>query len=104
MLDGMIQLLETIVAMEKMGDIAGGGDQDNVIDLHDILPKIEWNKDGTYDPRTLTPFEKDYEATVDAIKKMAKDNEDLANGLKNTRINGFSLEKIFNFSPKEMAE
>jgi len=37
MLDGMIQLLETVVAMEGLKDIAG---TDNEIDLTDLFPKF----------------------------------------------------------------
>ena len=42
MLDGMIQLLETVVAMEKLGDITGEND---TIDISDLFPSIDW-KDG----------------------------------------------------------
>ena len=35
MLDGMIQLLETVVAMEGLKDVAG---EDNTIDLTDLFP------------------------------------------------------------------
>jgi len=38
MLDGMIQLLETVVEMEKLGDITNG---DNTIDLVDLFPSFK---------------------------------------------------------------
>jgi len=38
MLDGMIQLLETVVAMEKLGNITGG---DEEINLTDLFPKFK---------------------------------------------------------------
>jgi hypothetical protein len=44
MLDGMIQMLETVVAMEKLGDIAGE-DGDNEIEISDILPKFNFDSD-----------------------------------------------------------
>jgi len=43
MLDGLIALLETIVAMEKLNDIVGGGSEDNAIDLGDIFPEIRFD-------------------------------------------------------------
>ena len=102
MLDGMIQLLETIVAMEKLGDIASGGDKDNVIDLHDILPEIEWDEQGNL--IDIGKYAEDYKTIIQQIKDAAKENEDLAKGLKNTKINGFSLETIFNWSEEDMAK
>ena len=39
MLDGMIQLLETVVAMEKLGDI--DSNKDNKIDLSELFPEFE---------------------------------------------------------------
>ena len=41
MLDGMIQLLETVVAMEKLGDITGAND---TIDIIDLFPVINWQE------------------------------------------------------------
>ena len=102
MLDGMIQLLETIVAMEKLGDIASGGDKDNVIDLHDILPEIKWDEQGNL--IDIGKYAEDYKTIIQQIKDAAKENEDLAKGLKNTKINGFSLETIFGWSEEDMAK
>jgi len=40
MLDGMIKLLETVVAMEKLGDIDEG--KDGHIDIGDLFPTIDF--------------------------------------------------------------
>jgi len=44
MLDGMIQLLETIVAMEKLGDIDVEG---NGIDFNELFFQVTTAPDGT---------------------------------------------------------
>lgn len=105
MLDGLIALLETIVAMEKLNDITAGGEDDTKIDLGDIFPEITWDENGL--PTGGIKYAEDYKKIVDEILALAVDNEDLAKGLKNTKLrNGkesFSLEDIFGMSPETLA-
>lgn len=100
MLDGMIQMLETIVAMEKLGDIAG---EDDVIDIGDILPKIEWDENGNPIEGTFEKFNKDYKSIVDYILDAAKNNEDLNKGLENLKINNKSIKEIFGMDASTLA-
>lgn len=100
MLDGMIQMLETIVAMEKLGDIAG---KDDVIDIGDILPKIEWDENGNPIEDTFEEFNKDYKSIVGYILDAAKDNEDLNKGLENLKINNKSIKEIFGMDASTLA-
>lgn len=100
MLDGMIQLLETVVAMEGLKDIAG---TDNKIDLTDLFPEF------TADTDKLTA----YDDVKIWAKKLLDDtaNTDLQKALDNIVINGESLRttlsklsKGYAFSEKEAKE
>ena len=103
MLDGMIQMLETIVAMEKLGDIAGEND---VIDVSDIFPDIQWDENGKPIANTFNEFSenyKKYRSIVDYIIETTKTNKDLEKGLNNLKINNKSIKEIFDMSATELA-
>jgi hypothetical protein len=86
MLDAVIKMLETIVAMEEIGNI----DVDDVLGFSfgDIF-KTDEN-----DPKKITGFTQEYSNAVDHILELAKDNKELAAGLKGFQINGHTLEEL----------
>ena len=93
MLDAMIQLLETIVAMEELGDI--DVDSDNTLDLGEIF-KVK------YDERGLQLNEAYWDQFTDKFKEVAgkiladaKSDKDLMAALKNVVVNGYSLHDMF---------
>lgn len=93
MLDGLIQLLETIVAMEALGDI----DTDkNGIDLSDIFT-IETGDNGE---QSIQEFTETYKKWQDEIKKKLDKNnkefydEDLSNAMSSIKIGGNSLAEM----------
>jgi len=85
MLDGVINMLEVIVAMEGLEDVTG---EDNVIDLGDIFPNFEVNGDkhieegGAFDT---------YITNLDGI---IKNNTELAKKFEQFKISGHSLVEI----------
>lgn len=94
MLDGLIQMLEVIVAMEKLSDISG---EDTTIDLGDIV--IE-GPDGT-------SFNEEYTKWVgnikDLIDKNSKNyNKDLADAFNNIKIEGISLAEILDYNETQL--
>ena len=95
MLDGLIQLLETIVAMEKIGDVEADGALGFTIG--DIFAGIDEAVKAGLDSSQIgefTAFTKEYSDACADILKMAETNEDLAKGLKNTKVKGHSLEEL----------
>ena len=109
MLDSMIQLMETIVAMEQLGDITG---EDNEINLKDILPDIKWDKQGNL--ISAGEFSEGYknwrQSMIDQLKLTEKDkgyNKDLQDALKGIFIgegeNKFSLADIINWDETKFA-
>ena len=80
MLDGMIQLLETVVAMEGLKDVAG---EDNEIDLSELFPEF------TMKDQKLSA----YDNIKEWARKLLDDtaNTDLQKALDNIVINGESL-------------
>ena len=98
MLDSMIQLMETIVAMEQLGDIDVEG---NGIDFSDLF-KSTYNQDTRQWERDFEQFSEGYKRyrnyvleRIDKEKYPEKFNEDLANGVNNTRIKVGGQEFIF---------
>lgn len=98
-LDGLIQMLELIVAMEELGNIAG---EDTTIDLGDIV--IE-------EPNGAQ-FNKNYKKWVDKVKKLIDKNDDnyneqLAEAFKGVKLNvdgkAFSLEEMLDFSASDLS-
>jgi len=84
MLDSMIQLLETVVAMEKLGDI--DIDKDNVLDLGEIF-------DVKYDPEDsdriieiLNTYTEKFQTAAQKILDSAKDNKDLTKALDEMKV------------------
>lgn len=92
MLDGLISLLETIVAMESLGDIDVDGDG---IDLTDIFT-IETGDDGQ---TAITGFTEKYETwrqgIIDQITEGNENfNEDLAKAMGEIKIDGYTLAEL----------
>ena len=86
MLDGMIQLLETVVAMEKLGDITGDND---TIDIGDLFPDINWESG---EKKAISN-----QQAIDWINNVllpADKDSDLGKALDNIVINGKTLRKF----------
>ena len=86
MLDAAIQVLEVVVAMEKLGDI--DVDSNNVFSIGDIF---KLDDKGNPIPEYTAEF-KQYAAD---LLEAAKTNEDLRKGLENFSVNGVSLKEMF---------
>ena len=86
MLDAAIQVLEVVVAMEKLGDI--DVDNNNVFSIGDIF---KLDDKGNPIPEYTAEFQQ-YAAD---LLEAAKTNEDLRKGLENFSINGVNLKEMF---------
>ena len=85
MLDGMIQVLETIVAMQKLGEITG---DDNKIDMTDLFP--EFNMDDENEKHIMN----NEKAIKWAEELLSSQNKDIIEALQNIKINGQSLHDL----------
>ena len=85
MLDGLIQLLETIVAMQELGDIDVDG---NGIDLSEIFQVND-------DTGAIEDWSEGWKKIADSILKSAKTNDALNEALDSVTINGESLRNYF---------
>lgn len=83
MLDGLIQLLETVVAMEKLSSIDTKGDGLELTELFDSVG------DNFYVANQATV------KAINEIKEEAKTNKDLAAALQTVKVNGNSMLEIF---------
>ena len=92
MLDGMIQLLETVVAMQELGDIDLG--ENGVFDLSDIFV------DGIID--STAQFEPKWVEAKDALITRADHNKELKASLEQFKVNGHSLYEILKMSTEEL--
>jgi len=93
MLDGMIQLLETIVAMEQLGDI--DVDTDNILDLSEIF-KVKTGKDNLELPEKYwDEYTEKFKTSASKILKMADEDKELAKALDEVKVNGISLHDMF---------
>ena len=93
MLDGMIQLLETIVAMEQLGDI--DVDTDNILDLSEIF-KVKTGKDNLELPEKYwDEYTDKFKTSASKILKMADEDKELAKALDEVKVNGISLHDMF---------
>ena len=108
MLDSMIQLLETVVAMENLEDI--DVDNDNTIEISDIFPKLEYDDKGNVVEFEINEAYETWRKEVNNQiqetingKKNEDYNEDLAKAAKNLKIDGISFETILGWSPEELA-
>lgn len=106
MLDGMISMLETIVAMEKLGDIAGESGDENTIEIEDILPQINFNGD---EATNIGKFSDSYDKYIKELrKKLDKNskeyNEQFAEGAKSLKINGISFADIIGMDAEELGK
>jgi len=107
MLDGMINLLETIVEMQSLGDIDTEG---NGIDLSDIF-KITWNNNKDKTEINTVEFTEEYKAwREDILKKIkkkinGKDNKnydkELADAMGSIKINGRTLSKLIEWDTSD---
>ena len=110
MLDSMIQLLETIVAMEQLGDIEG---EDNVIDFSDLFD-VKWDTEKDDWEKPVTEFSEGYDKFRNYVlehidEKKAEYNKDLADGISKTTIkvgdnDPFNLGDMLNMDPAKLAE
>ena len=98
MLDAMIQLLETIVAMEELGDI--DVDSDGLLNFDEFV-------DTTTD---IPLFTEKYQKWRDSILQATNPNdiehynEDIANALNSVKINNESLKDIVSKSAKDFTQ
>ena len=104
-LDGLIAMLELIVAMEQLGDIDTEG---NGIDLTDLF-EVTYDENGNPNGHNMDKFSADYERWVAGIKdKINKDsknyNEDLANAVNGITIDGTALTQILDWNPKDFKD
>ena len=83
MLDGLIQMLELIVAMENLGDITGG---DNTIDIGDIFPKFNEND--------FTITDQNIRGWMEGLLKIEDESSDLYQALDNIIVNSKSLRQL----------
>lgn len=89
MLDGLIAVLETIVAMKGLEDITG---DDNTIDLEDIFPKLTVDgKENTGDIREVSGSFKEW---VDQLSKDFGKKSDLAKKFENIKLGSKNLKDI----------
>lgn len=92
MLDGMISVLETIVAMEKLGDIDVEG---NGIDLGEIF-EIKYDENGkALDPKFWDTYKQGFQDVAQYILDSASSNKELENALSTFIINGHSAHELF---------
>ena len=95
MLDGLIQMLETIVAMEQLGDIEGG---DGVIDFSDLFTIKEWDASSKqWNAEFSEGYDKFRNYVLERIDEKNEKlyNEDLAKGINNTKFKINDQEFIF---------
>jgi len=93
MLDGLIAMLELIVAMEQLGDIDVDG---NGIDFSDLFIL---NADGQVEEYT-EGYRNLANYIIDSIDETSENyNADLAAIVNDTKINGISLAEIFRMTP-----
>ena len=92
MLDGVIALLETVVAVKKAFEPL-----DENGDMKISMPEIFVDEEGKFltNDKGQLLFEKKYQEAVDSILKQAETNEDLKAGLKNLKVQGFTIEQLF---------
>lgn len=89
MIDAMIQLLETIVAMEELGNI--DVDENNIFNFDDIFEAINTD-DNTKE--TIYKFTKQWQDAIDELAKIDP-NSDLGKALDAVRVNGLTMRQIF---------
>ena len=111
MLDSMIQLMETIVAMEQLGDIDVEGDG---IDFSNLF-EMTFNEDTKEWETNFEKFSKGYEQYRDYVLKRIDEkkypelfNKDLAEGVNKTKLKVSDQEFIFGdllkMEPSELAK
>lgn len=87
MLDGMIQMLETIVAMENITEGISDSNENGEIDFSEMFPKIRIDEDGN-EWAMITP---QLMKNAKHILKLAETNEDLQKALSGLNINGLNI-------------
>ena len=95
MLDGMIQLLETVVAMEKLGDIDASGD--GHIDLGDLFPEIDF-QGGTQKLKDLAGLDEFIKAAGESLDNIVINNESLTDMITRARETGLNQAEAENFT------
>jgi len=104
MLDGMIKLMETIVAMEKLKSVDVNAD--NKIDLGEMFTSVEFNTDGSI--AALGAFKQEWlDAKNDLLEFLdSEDGADVKAAMQNTKItfNGItqSMYDLFDISDEEL--
>ena len=89
MIDAMIQLLETVVAMEKLGDI--DVDSNGVFNFDDIFEVFAWDEDGE---KAFYKFTEQWQKAIDELAKIDP-NSDLGKALDAVKVNGYTMRQIF---------
>ena len=98
MLDGMIQLLETVVAMESLGDI--DTDKNGIIDLSNIL-KINTDENGNEISRQFT---EEYTTWLNLFNAKLEKDEELKASMESVQVNNKNLIDIANQTAEEFSE
>jgi len=93
MLDSMIQLMETVVAMEKLGKI--DVNNDNTLDLGEIF-KVKYDDKGfQLNEAYWDQFTDKFKEVAGKILADAESDKELMAALKGVVVNGYSLHDIF---------
>lgn len=92
MLDAAIQMLEVVVAMEKLGDI--DVDENGIFSIGDLF-QLDENGNFEKNEEGLTKYTEAYQQYAKDILELAKTNPDLEKGLKNISINGITIKELF---------
>jgi hypothetical protein len=87
MIDGMIKLLETIVAMEKLGDIDTEG---NGIDLGDIVTKLV-DVDEQGNKITSIELTEKYKQWLKLLDEKLANDEELSEAMNSVKIGNKTL-------------
>ena len=102
MLDGMISMLETIVAMEELGDIEidGNSIQNTIFDMETIFGDVPNSQ--TFDQGWIDFLGN---AGIQRVLAMASEDEELLKGLQSQTIGGISLYDLFTIqNPQKLLE
>lgn len=90
MLDGLIAVLETIVAMKGLEDITG---EDNEINISDIFPELTVDGGGA-DATGMQKIHDNYHNWAKALEEQFKTNEELAKKFEQIKIGNENLREV----------
>ncbi len=95
MLDGIIKLLETVVAMEKLGDIDANGN--GVINIDDIFPSFDINSSNNK-LREMAGLDAFIEAAGEGLENIVINGESLKNLINRAKVEGVGAEEAQNLT------